>query len=216
MNASAVVYYVDGNNGNDSNSGTASAPWKTISKANSTLVAGDTVFIKQGVYSTYIAPAASGASGKPITYQNYSNDVVSIQNTTYGVWLSGKSWIVVKGISCTNLDHMMIIENSANHNEIANCNFQFHSTIDCITAVSKSARASLFGVCVMRIATYSGRPSFLRRAFSRASPRTKSNSGYMRSRPSRTGPSIAMRSNASRVRSLSPNPAKVRACAYGR
>src|SRR5947209_781041 len=39
MNASAVVYYVDGNNGNDSNSGTASAPWKTISKANSTLVA---------------------------------------------------------------------------------------------------------------------------------------------------------------------------------
>jgi hypothetical protein len=125
MNASAAVYYVEGNNGsaNDSNSGTASAPWKTISKANSTLVAGDTVFIKQGVYSTYIAPAASGASGRPITYQNYSNDVVSIQNTTYGVWLSGKSWIVVKGISCTNLDHMMIIENSANHNEIANCNF---------------------------------------------------------------------------------------------
>src|SRR5258708_39586137 len=47
MNASAAVYYVDGNNAsaNDSNSGIASAPWKTISKANSTLVAGGTVFI---------------------------------------------------------------------------------------------------------------------------------------------------------------------------
>jgi len=125
MNAGAATYYVDGGNAsaNDSNAGTATAPWKTITKANQTLAAGDTVLIKQGVYTSYISPAISGASGRPITYQNYSNNAVSIQNTTYGVWLSGKSWIVVQGLSFTNLDHMMILENSANNNVIANCNF---------------------------------------------------------------------------------------------
>jgi hypothetical protein len=125
INASAATYYVDGGNAsaNDSNAGTTSAPWKTITKANQTLVAGDTVFIKQGIYSSYISPVASGASGRPITYQNYSNDVVSVQNAAYGVWLSGKSWITVQGINFTNLDHQMILENSATHNVIAYCNF---------------------------------------------------------------------------------------------
>src|SRR5262249_2899673 len=41
-------------------------------------------------------------------------------------------------------------------------------------------------------------------ALSRGSPRTESNSGYVRSRPSRTDPRFAMRSSTSRVRSLSP------------
>lgn len=121
----AAGYYVDTANPNasDVNPGTASQPWKTITKANQTLAAGDTVYIKQGAYSTFVAPSSSGTSTSPITYRNYSNDVVAVQNTTYGVHLDGKSWIVIQGITFTNLDQMMILENSANHNLISDCKF---------------------------------------------------------------------------------------------
>jgi hypothetical protein len=122
----AADFYVDGANAaaSDSNSGTAASPWKTISKANQTLSAGDTVLIKQGSYQSFIAPVRSGTAASPITYRNYANDLVTIQNTTYGVHLDGKSRIIVQGIICTNLDRMMIIENSAHSNQVVNCKFQ--------------------------------------------------------------------------------------------
>lgn len=44
------IYYV-AKNGNDSNPGTESQPWRTIQKAAETLVAGDTVYIKAGTYN---------------------------------------------------------------------------------------------------------------------------------------------------------------------
>jgi Right handed beta helix region len=121
----AADYYVDTANvsASDSNPGTAAQPWKTITKANQVLSAGDTVYIKQGSYTTFVAPSRSGTAVSPITYRNYSNDLVTVQNATYGVHLDGKSWIVVQGITFTNLDSMMILENSANNNTISSCNF---------------------------------------------------------------------------------------------
>jgi len=121
----AADFYVDtGNPGaSDSNPGTITQPWKTISKANSTLSAGDTVYIKKGSYTTFVEPTKSGIAASPITYKNYSTDLVTVQNTTYGVHLNAKSWIIVQGITFTNLDRMMILENSANHNTISNCFF---------------------------------------------------------------------------------------------
>lgn len=121
----AVGYYVDGNNpgASDSNPGTEARPWKTISKANQTLVAGDTVYIKAGTYTTYIAPRNSGTSSARITYKAYGSDVVTIQDASYGIWLDGKSYITVEGLNFYNLDRFMILENSANYNIIAYCNF---------------------------------------------------------------------------------------------
>ncbi|NLI33977.1 MAG: DUF1565 domain-containing protein, partial [Deltaproteobacteria bacterium] len=45
-------FYVDQNNpgANDRNPGSITQPWKTITKANNTLVAGDTVHIRAGTY----------------------------------------------------------------------------------------------------------------------------------------------------------------------
>src|SRR5947208_2256229 len=70
---SAATYYVATGDANasDSNAGTLAAPWKTISKANQTLVADDTVYIKAGTYSSFVAPARSGNSAAYITYRNY-------------------------------------------------------------------------------------------------------------------------------------------------
>lgn len=123
--AQATDYYVDTYNGSasDSNPGTSSLPWKTITKANQTLTAGDTAYIKAGTYSSYIAPQNSGTSTNPIMYRNYSTDIVTIQNAAYGIWLIGKSYITVQGINFYNLDQFMVLQNGANHNIIAYCNF---------------------------------------------------------------------------------------------
>ena len=117
-------YYIDTNNleASDSNPGTSALPWKTISKANQTLVAGDTVYIKAGTYTT-IAPLNSGTASNRITYSNYGSDIVTVQNASYGIQLDGKSYITVRGINFYNLDKFMYLENSANHNIIAYCNF---------------------------------------------------------------------------------------------
>lgn len=121
----ATDYYVDTANtaASDSNPGTVVQPWKTITKANQVLLAGDTVFIKQGSYTTFIAPSRSGTAVSPITYRSYSNDLVTVKDSTYGIHLDGKSRIVVQGITFTNLDRMMILENSANNNLISSCRF---------------------------------------------------------------------------------------------
>jgi hypothetical protein len=47
--------------GDDAAPGTAAQPWKTIAKAAATAVAGDTVFIHEGVYAESLVPANSGA-----------------------------------------------------------------------------------------------------------------------------------------------------------
>ncbi|NIO22883.1 MAG: hypothetical protein GTN38_02550 [Candidatus Aenigmarchaeota archaeon] len=93
VSVSAVDYYVDvnsiGGSCSDSNNGmSVSSPWCTITRANSVLQAGDTVYIRQGIYSendqnTIINPRNPGSAGNPITYTNYGNDAVYIrgQNT---------------------------------------------------------------------------------------------------------------------------------------
>jgi len=121
----AAGYYIDTNNpsASDSNPGTAALPWKTISKANQTLVAGDTVYIKAGTYTTYIAPNNSGNASNRITYRAYGSDKVTVQDASNGILIDGKSYITVQGINFYNLDRFMYLENSANHNIIAYCNF---------------------------------------------------------------------------------------------
>jgi len=126
-------YYIDANNPNasDSNPGTESLPWKTITKANQALVAGDTVYIKAGTYTSYIAPTRSGTESSRITYRAYGSDIVTIQNAAYGIRLNGRSYITVLGIDFYNLDRFMYLENGSNYNIIAYCNFdQMRSLVE--------------------------------------------------------------------------------------
>lgn len=76
-----IGYFIDGENGNDTNPGTFELPWKTITKAANTLVANDTVYIKSGIYNERIVPNNSGSSGKYITYTAYPGDIVTIDGT---------------------------------------------------------------------------------------------------------------------------------------
>ncbi|MCJ7616092.1 MAG: DUF1565 domain-containing protein, partial [Desulfobacterales bacterium] len=128
----ASDYYIDTNNpsANDSNPGTEALPWKTITKANQTLVAGDTVYIKAGTYSTYIVPVNSGISSNPIIYRNYGADNVTIQNASYAIFLDGDDYITVQGINAVNCQQFLYLRNGANHNIIAYCSFNQQSNPD--------------------------------------------------------------------------------------
>ncbi len=93
------VYYVAGSdiNASDSNPGTKQEPWKTIQKAASTAIAGDTVFIKAGTYDESVSVAHSGTPSKPITFSAYPGDEqrVLIDET---FTISGRSHIKVSGL----------------------------------------------------------------------------------------------------------------------
>jgi len=98
-----TIYYVDATNGSDSNSGTSSAiAWKTITKANNTLTAGDTVYVMAGTYEETIYPSNSGTSGNPITYKNYNDDEVIIKGVEVGINFAFRDYITVDGFKLNN------------------------------------------------------------------------------------------------------------------
>ncbi|MGZ3796926.1 MAG: right-handed parallel beta-helix repeat-containing protein [Pseudobdellovibrionaceae bacterium] len=52
----SATYYVDGNNNqaSDSNPGTQTQPWKTIQKASTAMIAGDTTIVVGGTYNEQV------------------------------------------------------------------------------------------------------------------------------------------------------------------
>jgi hypothetical protein len=121
----AANYYIDQNHpaANDQNKGTIDQPWKTLVKANQTLIAGDTVFIRSGIYNSFIDPDNSGTAIALITFKNYGTDKVTIADATYGIFLNEKSYISVLGINFQNLDRFLYLQHGSNYNIIAYCNF---------------------------------------------------------------------------------------------
>ncbi len=112
--SSGSTYYVDNTaaNTSDNNTGTAVAPFKTIQKAATTVVAGDSVIVRSGTYSERITfgTGHSGAAGKRITFVAQPRRTVYMQgfNTaganhlrvdgfdiaySQGGWLGGGVWI---------------------------------------------------------------------------------------------------------------------------
>lgn len=107
--ANATDYYVD-TKGNDTNKGTLSSPWKSISKAAKTLVAGDTVYIRAGTYKEQVTPQNSGSALNGfITYTAYPNETVTLDGSNGLNWnwngifdLSNRSYIQISGLRVIN------------------------------------------------------------------------------------------------------------------
>lgn len=67
------TYYLDSNNGLDSNRGTKQSPWKTLDKINNyELAPGDTVYFARGsrLQGGFVI-SSSGKPGQPITFTTY-------------------------------------------------------------------------------------------------------------------------------------------------
>lgn len=73
-------FYVS-KSGSDSNTGTAASPFKTIQKAANIAKAGDTVYIREGVYNERVLVKNSGDSNNRITFAGYPGEKVVIDGT---------------------------------------------------------------------------------------------------------------------------------------
>jgi len=106
----AKTYYV-AKNGSDSNPGTQSEPWLTISHAAGIARAGDTVYVMAGIYSEFVNLDHSGKLAAPITFESYPGQTAIIDGT--GLKVSGtqglvtitgaRSYITVSGFEIRNL-----------------------------------------------------------------------------------------------------------------
>jgi len=121
-------YYVDkdsvGGPCSDSNPGTLTDPWCTIDKANETLTAGDTVFIRAGTYSgETIQPADSGLSeSERIAYTNYNGETVTLEGSVYCIRLQEKSYVTIRDLKFLDCERNLYLSASS-HNNIGYCEF---------------------------------------------------------------------------------------------
>ena len=106
----ATNYYVS-TSGSDTNTGTLSTPWKTITKAADKLVAGDTVYIRAGTYKEQVVPKNSGnATNGFITYSAYQGETVTVDganglpDTTWSglINILSKSYLQISGLRIIN------------------------------------------------------------------------------------------------------------------
>src|SRR5260370_12558896 len=96
--ASATTYYVSSGTGNDANSGTSSGEaWQTVAKVNARrFVEGDSSRFKGGdVGNESLAPASSGSSGNPITFDAYGTGAAPNLTGYYAV--PATAWVLVTG-----------------------------------------------------------------------------------------------------------------------
>ncbi len=75
--AGAADRYV-AKNGKDSNDGSIGAPWLTLGKLNQAVKAGDTVYIREGVYKENLQPQVSGSATARITIKSFPGEKATI------------------------------------------------------------------------------------------------------------------------------------------
>jgi fibronectin type 3 domain-containing protein/phenylpyruvate tautomerase PptA (4-oxalocrotonate tautomerase family) len=119
--AAAATYYVS-TTGNDANSGSSSAPFRTPAKAVSVATAGDTVNFAAGTYGTMSISGKNGTSTQKITFQ--ANGDATFTANTYSsgtaIHVTNSSHIVIKGlIARTSLFGIMI--EGVTNSEVNDC-----------------------------------------------------------------------------------------------
>ncbi|MGB2890168.1 MAG: DUF1565 domain-containing protein [Candidatus Acidiferrales bacterium] len=108
--ALATSYYVS-TSGNDSNPGTIAAPWRTIQHGANSAKAGDTVYVRAGVYNEVVSvPSSGSASLGYITFSSYPGERAIMDGTGLaipgGQWglvtIQNQSYIIINGFAIRN------------------------------------------------------------------------------------------------------------------
>lgn len=104
--ANAKDYYV-AQNGIDANDGSENEPWRSIQQAARTAQAGDTVFIKNGIYIERVTVHNSGANGNYIIFKEYPGHTVILDGTGHAGWhgvfsIYGKDYIRLQDLEIRN------------------------------------------------------------------------------------------------------------------
>jgi parallel beta-helix repeat protein len=108
-----ATYYV-ATTGLDSNAGDLNGPWRTLSKAAATVVAGDTVYVRGGTYYEQVILAKSGTSASPITFTGYPGDAVPIISLGSNWAIDGGDGGVVEITGDYNVFNGLTVQNGTN------------------------------------------------------------------------------------------------------
>ena len=123
----AQTYYVDKNHASasDSNPGTESQPWATIQHAAETLVAGETVYIRAGVYYENIYFDNSGTEGNFIVFSAYAGEKPVIDGTgvteSQNGMIINQSYLKITRLEIRNWEENAMWIEGADHLEISDC-----------------------------------------------------------------------------------------------
>ena len=109
------TYYVDSKIGKDNNKGTFEEPFKTIKKFSNIAIAGDSCYIREGVYRESFKPLHSGRENFPITYQSYENEKVVLSGTKI---IDGNWEELDNGIYSIKLDSNDFKDLGIGHNQL--------------------------------------------------------------------------------------------------
>jgi hypothetical protein len=144
--ADARTYFV-ASNGSDANPGTnLTAPFLTVQHAATNMVAGDTCFIRAGVYHETLAPSSSGTGAAPITFAVHSNEVVTLDGAdvvtgwTYlsnGVYQAPVSWDLGEGCNQVFVDGAML--HQAQHPDYGSGDVLHPATADVVVNSTNTA-----------------------------------------------------------------------------
>jgi hypothetical protein len=106
--------------GNDGNDGSIGSPWLTLAYAVSQMSAGDALHIRGGTYvgaQTILLP--SGTQGDPTIIAGYPGETAILSGTTVDggrYKLIGKSWVDIRDLTITLLNHGLFFEGCDNIN----------------------------------------------------------------------------------------------------
>ena len=153
-----ISYYVS-TSGNDNNPGTIVSPWHTIQHAANSVIAGDTVFVRAGVYREHInVPVSGNATAGYTTFQSYPGETAIVDGTgldvpdrQYGLFnINNQSYLIIQGFEIRNYK-----TSSAKYVPIgiyvygAGSNLQIlNNHIHNIQASAKGCSANAFGLTV--------------------------------------------------------------------
>jgi len=107
--ASGATFYVS-TSGNDKNPGTVGSPWRHIQHAASAVGAGDTVYVRAGVYNEAVTVSASGSANEPITFSSYPGELATIDGTGLKIAngqsglvnIADQSYVAIEGFEIRN------------------------------------------------------------------------------------------------------------------
>jgi parallel beta-helix repeat protein len=110
-------YYVDISKGNDANNGRSEKlSFKTINKANGQISAGDTIYVKNGIYSENITIKQSGTASNSISFQAFPGHKPFVKGTQDGTFKIEGNYIKIIGFEITStVDGSGIHVGSGNH-----------------------------------------------------------------------------------------------------
>ncbi|MDP2216034.1 MAG: PKD domain-containing protein [Methanolobus sp.] len=125
QSALAATYYVSPS-GNDANNGlSTSSAWKNPSYAASKAVAGDTIYLMNGIwYDQHLVFNKKGTSTAPINVKAYSGTPTldGVDKTGIGIKIHSSSWINIEGIKVKNYQYGYWAS-SSNNLKITKCEF---------------------------------------------------------------------------------------------